>query len=467
MQTNHIKTILKSAALILAILSCAGGAFCQSINLTAGPTTATMPDGTVVPMWGYFCGTAVTGSAATCAALNPASLSTTAPSTWSPVVITVPIAAPAGTATSLTINLTNNLSFTPTGATTANTIPTSIVIVGQVGGGLGMLAQRTTTMSPDHSLAQGCPTWFIADPNTPPGVPCTANDSGAVPPTQGPRVQSFGTEVAAAGATLVAPQVASGSALTWTNLRPGTYLLESGTHPSIQVPMGLIGVLVVTTVPAGTTAGTAYPGSGTGTTAALPVTYNAELPLEFSEIDPVQNKAVNTAVNTAGFSETAVWSGMNNVNGTGAVGCGQTHTCYPPAVNYTPFYYLINGRAFDKTHATSSLFAAYVGIPGGATAPGTTGITGTVLARLVNAGLRMHVPSIVNSLTTGFNGSGQATALVSGFTLIAEDGNTVPGVSEVLFRVTIAPEPLTVPTVMVAAVSVLGPTDKVSTSPAE
>jgi hypothetical protein len=34
------------------------------------------------------------------------------PSTWSPVVITVPIAAP-GTATSLTINLTNNLSFTP------------------------------------------------------------------------------------------------------------------------------------------------------------------------------------------------------------------------------------------------------------------------------------------------------------------------------------------------------------------
>src|SRR5215469_13905954 len=233
MQTNHIKTILKSAALVLAILSCAGAAFCQSINLTAAPTTTTMPDGTVVPMWGYFCGTAVTGSAATCAALNPKS-GATVPATWSPVVITVPIAAPTGT-------------------TTANTIPTSIVIVGQVGGGLGVLAQRTTTMSPDHSLKQGCPTWFIADPNTPPGVPCPANDSGAIPPNQGRRVQSFGTEVAAAGATPVAPQVASGSALTWTNLRPGTYLLESGTHPSIQVPMGLIGVLVVTTAPAGTT----------------------------------------------------------------------------------------------------------------------------------------------------------------------------------------------------------------------
>ena len=29
--------------------------------------------------------------------------------------------------------------------------------------------------------------------------------------------------------------------LTWTGLKPGTYLLESGTHPSIQASMGLIG----------------------------------------------------------------------------------------------------------------------------------------------------------------------------------------------------------------------------------
>ena len=34
--------------------------------------------------------------------------------------------------------------------------------------------------------------------------------------------------------------------LTWANLRPGTYLIESGTHPSIQAPMGLYGVLRVT-----------------------------------------------------------------------------------------------------------------------------------------------------------------------------------------------------------------------------
>src|SRR5215469_5854108 len=247
----------------------------QTINLTAAPTTVTMPDGNVVPMWGYFCGSAVSTSTAACAALNPASIGNPAatppvPATWSPVLITVPAAAP-GTPTSLTINLTNNLSFTPTGATTANTVPTSIVIVGQVGGGLGNAALRTTTQSPSHADAQGCATWFIADPSTPPGVSCTTNVSGAFPPTQGDRVQSFGAEVSAVAPSTTAPTctvpstgpVTGCGTLTWGNLRPGTYLLESGTHPSIQVPMGLIGVLVVTTAPSGTTPGTAYPGSGT------------------------------------------------------------------------------------------------------------------------------------------------------------------------------------------------------------
>ena len=53
--------------------------------------------------------------------------------------------------------------------------------------------------------------------------------------------------------------------------------------------MGLIGMLVVTTAPAGTTAGTAYPAATTTAGTVPAVTYNAELPLEFSEIDPVQN----------------------------------------------------------------------------------------------------------------------------------------------------------------------------------
>src|SRR5271169_3233159 len=93
MHTNHFKAILKTAARVLAILTFATAAYGQQqINLTAGPSTASMPDGTPVPMWGYTCGALVSGSTATCAALNPASVtpaataSAAAVGTWSPVV---------------------------------------------------------------------------------------------------------------------------------------------------------------------------------------------------------------------------------------------------------------------------------------------------------------------------------------------------------------------------------------------
>src|SRR3984893_4256985 len=343
MRTHNIKAILSTAARVFVLLLF--GAVVtfgqQQVSLTAGPATAILPDGTAVPMWGYSCGAAVTGSTATCAPLNPAAIT---PSIWSPVVITVP------TGQSLTINLTNNLSFTPTGSTTANPVPTSLVIVGQLGGGLGTTA--TSTAAPDHSNAQPL-TWPIA--GNAPGTPLTGVGT---PPTQGTRVQSFSTEVAA-GAT---------TALTWTTPRPGTYLIESGTHPSIQGPMGLYGILVVTTAPAGGVAGTAYP--AVGTTAA--VTYSAEIPMLLSEIDPVQNKSVSTAVNTAGFSETKVWSGLPGGCGNPSSGAAY-NTCYPPAVNYTPLYYLINGLAFNKTSAGTSVFPV---------SP-ATGVTGNVLVRFV------------------------------------------------------------------------------------
>ena len=366
MRSNYLKT-LKTAVLAVAVLLLGADASLaqQQINLTAGPSTITLSDGSTVPMWGYSCGAASDGSTATCGRTN------TTAAGWSPVVITVP------TGQGLTVNLTNNLSFS-----NGNSIPTSLVIVGQLGGGLG--TPGGTTASPDHTAAQTV-TWPAADPTT-----------MATPPTQGPRVRSFSTEVAAGSTT----------PLTWTasNLRPGTYLLESGTHPSIQGPMGLYGILIVTTAPAGSTPGTAYP----------TVSYNAHIPLVLSEIDPAQNRAVDTAVNTAGFSETEVWSGQPGKCGNPS----SPHTCYPPAVNYSPLYYLINGIAFDKTNAAASLFP---------TAP-ATGVTGSVLVRLVNAGLRMHVPSIV----------GAKTGTTSGFALIAEDGNPLPGVPRVQSEVFMA-----------------------------
>jgi len=379
MRTNHFTT-LKAAVRVAGVLL-AGAAVAlgqQQVNLTAGTATATLPDGTAVPMWGYSCGSVVTGSTATCASLNPAAAG------WSPVVITVPTGA------DLTINLTNSLP---------GAVPTSLVIVGQLGGGLGSTA--SSTPSPDHSNAQPL-TWPIAG-TTPGNVPAVGVGT---PPAQLNRVQSFSTEVLHG---LTAP-------LTWRAPRPGTYLLESGTHPSIQGPMGLYGILVVTTVPAGATPGVAYPG----------VNYNAEIPLLLSEIDPVQNNAVNAAVNTSGFSETMVWSGLPN-------GCGNPSSptyqqCYPPAVNYTPLYYLINGAAFDKTHAGTSLFK---------TSPATgVSTAGHVLVRFVNAGLRMHVPSIVGARTV--QAATGTPVTVSGFSLIAEDGNVLPGIARVQNEVFLA-----------------------------
>src|SRR5215472_15383432 len=206
MRSNYLKT-LKTAVLAITVLLLGANLSLaqQQINLTAGPSSITLSDGSAVPMWGYSCGAAVDGSTASCAKLNPAAAG------WSPVVITVP------SGQGLTINLTNNLTFTA--GTGTNTVPTSLMIVGQIGGGLGDPTQRTTTVSPNHT-GQGV-TWPIAN-----------TGDTFTPPLQPNRVQSFGTEVAAAAT----------KALTWSTLRPGTYLIESGTHPSIQGPMGLYGV---------------------------------------------------------------------------------------------------------------------------------------------------------------------------------------------------------------------------------
>ncbi len=449
MRTDILKATLKKAAIALGvILLGVGSSQGQSVGLTAAPATTTLPDGQIIPMWGYSCGT--TAGGATCSALN-------ASGGWSPVLITT---APGN----LTINLTNGLSF-PVSGGSPNNIPTSLVIVGQVGGGLG--AKPTRTTSPVHP-PQGA-TWPIAGDN-----------SGPVfnPPAQADRVESFATEVAT-GAT---------TALNWTGLRPGTYLIESGTHPSIQGPMGLYGVLVVTDKT--TTPATAYPG----------ITYSADVPLLLSEIDPTQNRAVAAAVISAGFSETATQNlkladSVNSIavtaggsgytstptvtidsppvggtqatatavietnpanslygqvteidvtdggsgykanpnvtisggGGSGATAtsglllaggdrCGGAGACYPPAVNYDPRYYLINGSAFDRTSPAKSQFSAAT--PVAATNP-------KILVRFVNAGLRAHIPSIVGAVTD--DSSSGSTKVVPGFALIAEDGNPLPG----------------------------------------
>jgi hypothetical protein len=185
---SMIEAALRGAAVLLLGAGAAAAHAQVTVNLTAAPTTTTLPDGSMVPMWGYSCPAT---DAPACVSLNP-----NAGSSWSPVIITVP------TGQNLTITLTNNLTFLNN-----NTVPTSLVVVGQLGGGLG--SAPTRTQSPTHDTQQS--TWPIA-----------GNGNTFTPPSQGDRVQSFATEAV----------VGTPASLTWMAPRPGTYLLESGTHPA-------------------------------------------------------------------------------------------------------------------------------------------------------------------------------------------------------------------------------------------
>jgi len=367
--------LLKAGLAASALLFGSGMAMAQStVTLDVAPTSTTLPDGQAVPMWGYACG-AVSGGAS-CTAMNGAPQSV---GIWQPPLITVP-------AGSLTVTLVNRLEFAT--GTGTNRIPTSLVIVGQLGGGLGESPQRMP--SPEHA-PQGT-TW----PGTPGGT--GPDDTVFTPPRQVDRVRSFATEVPAAA------DGSSSQVLTWSDLRPGTYLIQSGTQPSIQHPMGLNGVLVVTPVDPSTTPPTPI------TTQAYGQTFDEDVALLLGDIDPVQNIAVDTAVRTAGFSDARVWSGQSGDCGDPAV-----HTCYPPAVNYNPLYYLVNGVSFDRTNLAASTQAI---LPSPATAT-----TGRVLLRFVNGGLSAHTPSVVGARMT----------------LLAEDGNRLPGLPRVQSELLLPP----------------------------
>src|SRR5882762_5516660 len=380
MRSNYLKAALKNAVLAVTILFVTAGVSSAQVNLTAARQTAVLPDGASVPMWGWVCGTGTpvtaggTGTAAavggaTCTATNGVAQALGTPSsttnltgsistTWQPPLIIVPY---IGATTSLSITLTNSLP-----------VETSLVIVGQLPGGtLGTPVREAGPRTNGAHAGQSTATWPIAG----------LSPDRFTPPAQGARARSFVTEAAAGGS----------QTYTWAALKPGTYLIQTGTYLSIQGPMGLYGVLVVTTAPITGTPGTAY------TVGTAGINYDADATLLLSEIDPKQNAAADAAAVVAGFDETKPWTPT----------CGGTTppTCYPAAVNYTPLYYLVNGVAFSKNAPAASAIT----IPGTVTTVGG----GNVLLRFVNAGSRMHVPTAV-----GLN-----------FSLIAEDGNVQPDVA--------------------------------------
>jgi hypothetical protein len=141
------------------------------------------------------------------------------------------------------------------------------------------------------------------------------------------RVRSFTAEAAPGGGT---------QSYTWNNLKPGTYLYHSGTHPQVQVQMGLYGAMTHDAV-----AGLAYAG----------VPYHNEVTLLFSEVDPVLHAAV--------------------ANGQYGPGLAVTST-----IDYAPKYFLINGQDLSNTSL--------------AQAAGNAGQVTRL--RLLNAGLQSRSP---------------------------------------------------------------------------
>ena len=103
------------------LLLVTGISVAQTVNLTAQSTTVTLPDGKTVDMWGY-CTSDATGPGTP---LSGGAACGTPVAGWKPGP-TITVAA----GSSLSIALTNNLP-----------VPTSVVILGQIGGLLGQPAR--------------------------------------------------------------------------------------------------------------------------------------------------------------------------------------------------------------------------------------------------------------------------------------------------------------------------------------
>ncbi len=241
------------------------GLHAKSYDLRADTASITMPDGTVVPVWGFADITAGSGDG----------------------IVKVPGPAldlPAAD-TNLTINLTNKLP-----------VPVSIYI-------------------PGLRLA-----------------PAPANVGG--------RVMSF---------TAHAPAAPAGGQTTasfsFTGLKPGTFIYQSGSNPSAQIPMGLYGAVIVR--PAA--ANQAYNDAASA--------YDNEQVVVFSEIDPAFNSYVSSNKTTIDAAHKINYS-----------------------LSYAPKYFLINGKTYPDTTSPASQLVAP---PARKT-----------LLRLINAGSQNHVPTI-------------------------------------------------------------------------
>lgn len=158
----------------------------------------------------------------------------------------------------------------------------------------------------------------------------------SAPDAQGrQRVMSFTHE---AKTTDAAPAI-----YTWSGMKPGTFAYQSGTHPAVQVQMGLYGAVTKNAVDVDIVTpalAQAYAG----------VSYDNEMTVLYSEIDPeLHNQVASGAYGTTGMTST---------------------------INYNPQYFLVNGD-------DSSTGTPIAGAPGE-----------TILMRFINMGLETHIPTL-------------------------------------------------------------------------
>ncbi|MCP3956102.1 MAG: multicopper oxidase domain-containing protein, partial [Desulfobacterales bacterium] len=173
------------------------------------------------------------------------------------------------------------------------------------------------------------------------------------------RVHSFDAEAAANGGTVT---------YNWNNLKPGSYMYHSGTHPQVQVQMGLFGALTDDHV-----AGQAYDDVSTA--------YTQEIILFYYEID----RAIHEGVAQGDYNTTDMKS----------------------TIDYHPKHFFID---IDSNYSGGPNESVnYNDLPAVKVLPGID-----PLVRFYNAGLRTHIPTLYEA----------------DFDIIAEDGKLYPKVIE-------------------------------------
>jgi uncharacterized repeat protein (TIGR01451 family) len=315
---GHRLVLLRSVAAGLLAFG-ASQAMALNVTLCAEPYTLDLPGAAGVPMWGYRQVT----DASTCSSVSVARTTAATP------VITVP-----ADDTTLVITLVNAL-----------TVPTSIVLAGQdmpLDGGAPVHATDVT----DAAGSTVCPGPSAAD------LSC--------------RVRSFTGETAP-GATRV---YTFGSAAR--PLRPGTFLYQSGTHPQVQIQMGLAGILAKDAALATTAGRTLFTNPNW--------VFDADAPVLLSEVDDAMHTRI---ANTLGSATPGSWKAGNN-----------------STFDYNPRFFLINGKPFDGSNATDLPVKTFNG--------------GYVVLRMANAGLKSR-SMVLN------NGHWQ---------VLTEDGNAYPAPRE-------------------------------------